>query len=29
VQAGFSWADYGAKMIAAYQKIMDSQARDQ
>ena len=24
VQAGFSWADYGRKMIAAYQKILSS-----
>jgi glycosyltransferase involved in cell wall biosynthesis len=24
VQAGFSWADYGYKMIAAYQRILSS-----
>ena len=23
VQAGFSWSDYGNKMIAAYRKILD------
>ena len=23
VQAGFSWADYGNKMIAAYRKILN------
>ena len=26
VQAGFSWSDYGHKMIAAYQKILSLRA---
>ena len=29
VQAGFSWADYGHKMIAAYQKILSSSRQEQ
>lgn len=29
VQAGFSWSDYGNKMIAAYQKILSSSGREQ
>ena len=29
VQAGFSWSDYGNKMISAYQKILSSSGQEQ